>query len=166
MDNSEWYAKLKALHLCKDCKKQDAYTLSGRTYCYECAEKRRIKQAQDRKNPDKLAKTREASMKYKEKCRQEGRCTCCGKPVGSGRRLCPTCLEKNRRWWKQYRGLNPRKLGVICWQCNKNPCVDGHKLCADCYAKQLKIARENLKNVDRENHPWREQNLKLSPKSE
>lgn len=37
MTNAEWRKRLKAAHLCRECKKQDAYTLGGRTYCAECA---------------------------------------------------------------------------------------------------------------------------------
>lgn len=33
------YALLKRLHLCIQCKAQDAYTLAGRARCYECTEK-------------------------------------------------------------------------------------------------------------------------------
>ena len=39
MTESEYRAKLKANHICRDCKQTDAYTLAGRTYCAECAEK-------------------------------------------------------------------------------------------------------------------------------
>lgn len=162
MNKSEWDAKLKEFHLCHDCKKQDAYTLAGRTYCYECAEKQRIKKEQDRKDPCKLAKMRAASAKHKEKYQQEGRCTRCGKRLEHESRLCGACAEKERRVTKKSKGLPPRLLGIMCWQCNKKPCADGHKLCADCYEKKVKVALQNLGRVDRENHPWR----KLSLKSE
>lgn len=166
MDRSEWYAKLKELHLCHDCKKKDAYTMAGRYYCADCSEKRRMyikaRRADTVKRQSELQKQHERI----EKLKQDHKCIWCGKAVYNGKRLCPTCGEKSRRWWKQYRGLNPRELGVICWQCNKNPCADGHKLCAECYEKQSKIARENLKNVDMENHQWREENRKLYLKSE
>ena len=166
MERSDWYAKLKALHLCRDCKKQDAYTLAGHTYCEECTEKHRIYNQKRREDPAKHENDLRKQRERIEKRKKEHECIQCNKQAANGKRLCPTCSEKSRRWWKQYRGLNPRELGVICWQCNKNPCADGHKLCAECYEKQSKIARENLKNVDRENHPWREKNRKLSPKSE
>ena len=39
MTESEYREKLKANHICRDCKQTDAYTLAGRTYCAECAEK-------------------------------------------------------------------------------------------------------------------------------
>lgn len=56
MERSEWYAKLKEFHLCRDCKKQDAYTLAGHTRCYECVEKGRIRRARNRKDPEKAKK--------------------------------------------------------------------------------------------------------------
>ena len=28
----------KRAHVCRDCGKQDAYTLAGRTFCYDCTE--------------------------------------------------------------------------------------------------------------------------------
>lgn len=166
MERSEWYAKLKEFHLCRDCKKQDAYTLAGHTRCYECAEKDRIRHACDRKDHDGLIKMRAASVRYKQKCISEGRCVHCGKFLGTGKRLCAICAEKQRQASKKSKGLPPRLPGIMCWQCNKKPCADGHQVCADCYEKKVKVALQNLERVDKENHPWRQRNRKLSPKSE
>lgn len=166
MDQSEWYVKLKELHLRRDCKKQDAYTLSGHTRCYECSEKNRIRKVCDRKDPNKAQKMREAAARYKQKCLSEGRCVHCGKFLGTGERLCAICAEKQRQASKKSKGLPPRLHGIMCWQCNKKPCANGHMICEDCYEKKVKIALQNLRRVDKENHPWREQNRKLSPKSE
>ena len=53
MTESEYRAKLKANHICRDCKKTDAYTLAGRTYCAECAEKWQIAKEKKDLNPEK-----------------------------------------------------------------------------------------------------------------
>lgn len=39
MELADYRKLLKKHHICRDCKKQDAYTLAGRTYCAECAQK-------------------------------------------------------------------------------------------------------------------------------
>lgn len=39
MNRNEYNKLLKEHHICPRCKKQDAYTLAGRYYCAECAEK-------------------------------------------------------------------------------------------------------------------------------
>ena len=54
MTTQEWRRKLKAAHLCRDCKKQDAYTLSGRTRCAECAEREAEAQRKRRKEKNIL----------------------------------------------------------------------------------------------------------------
>ena len=53
MTESEYRAKLKANHICRDCKQTDAYTLAGRTYCAECARKWQIAKKKKDRNPEK-----------------------------------------------------------------------------------------------------------------
>lgn len=42
MTESEFRALRKNAHICRDCGKEDAYTIYGRTYCFDCAEKQRL----------------------------------------------------------------------------------------------------------------------------
>ena len=52
MTRVEWYHLLKERHICPSCKRQDAYTLAGRTYCMECAEKMREYHSVHDKDPE------------------------------------------------------------------------------------------------------------------
>ena len=73
MTESEYRAKLKANHICRDCKQTDAYTLAGRTYCAECAEKmaNRKKEKRSEYREEYNAKMAE----YREKLIEENRCS-------------------------------------------------------------------------------------------
>ena len=45
MTQKEFRDLRKKAGVCRDCGKEDAYTMAGRTYCAECAEKDRLRQA-------------------------------------------------------------------------------------------------------------------------
>lgn len=159
MDLAEYRKKLKRAHVCRDCKTQDAYTLAGRTYCFDCAEKQRIAKQNAREDPAKKEKMLLQKREQIERYRAKNKCLRCGKQLHNGERLCGMCQELQRRALRKSRGSVPRFYGVICWQCNKQPCMDGKRLCRSCYEKKVKTACENLKKVDRENHPWRKLSL-------
>lgn len=158
MTDREYRAMLKKNHLCHDCKQQDAYTLAGRTYCYDCAEKQRLAKQKARQDPAKrermLAQKREQVARY----RAENKCVVCGKRLHRGERVCGICAELQRRAVRKSRNSAPRLPGVRCWQCNKAPCMEGKKLCAECYEKKVEVACENLKKAQTKNHPWRKSN--------
>ena len=156
MDVSEWRKLLKKHHFCRDCQKQDAYTLAGRTFCFECAEKMRKAKAEARKDPIKREKMLNAKREQIARYKEQGRCVRCGKQLTNGKRMCPTCYNLQRLALKKSRGSTPRISGVICWQCNKKPCEDGKRLCRECYEKKLPISLENLKKSRTSNHPWKE----------
>lgn len=160
MDDKEYREKLKRAHICPGCKAQDAYTLAGRTYCFDCTEKRRIQRQAAWADPVKKAKMLLQSRERQERYKAENKCLQCGKQLHNGERLCGICREKARRAVRKSRGRTPRNPGVICWQCNKQPCMDGKRLCQSCYEKKVKAVCGNLKKADRENHPWRKLSLK------
>lgn len=72
---------LKKHKLCIDCKKQDAYTLNGKSRCFECSEKGRI---------------RESGFLIPKYDRIEmGLCYMCGSGnVLDGYKVCQNCYEK------------------------------------------------------------------------
>ena len=82
MTLNEYRQKLKENHICRDCKKTDAFTLSGRTYCADCAEKIRLAKAKARQDPEKreimLQQTRDCAKRHEE----NHECKTCGKPLG------------------------------------------------------------------------------------
>ena len=85
--------------MCPKCGKQDAYTLGGRTYCYECAERERVRQGltayidpllfsapkKDRKDYSKIPR---------EQYIERGMCYTCGKPVKPGYKVCESCYDR------------------------------------------------------------------------
>ena len=92
----ERYQWIKENHLCVQCHKQDAYTLSGRVHCFECTQKdKEYRQKSYWKDPekDKIRK-----QKKHDESEQQGICVRCHKrkPI-DGLKMCPTCLAKNRK---------------------------------------------------------------------
>ena len=112
MTESEYRAKLKANHICRDCKQTDAYTLAGRTYCADCAEKMANRQRE--KRSEHREEYRAKSAEYRKKLIEEKRCSRCGKKVSDGgeRKRCIECLTYLRRKAEERRrekGQNGRK---------------------------------------------------------
>ena len=150
----EYRKWLKEHHFCRDCQKQDAYTLAGRTYFFDCAEKGRIKKENARKDPIKKEKMLKQKRDQITRYINENRCVRCGMQLNNGKRMCSVCYELQRRASRKRKGNTPRMRGIICWQCNKQPCMEGYGLCKDCYEKKIPISLQNLEK-SRENHPWR-----------
>lgn len=121
---------------CKRCGKQDAYTLTGRSYCFECEEKNKLWRSQNYK------KYGNKSMKGRyEKLKSKGLCVDCGKRSAEPNRTrCKRCLVKNNSSAKKTQGKQPR-LDENCWLCNQRPPIENTKLCAVCLPK----ARERIK---------------------
>ena len=155
----EWRRMLKEHHICRSCKRQDAYTLNGRTYCAECAGKGAEKQRNWReKHPGANAAAVKRSF---EKRVAEGRCKYCGDPLpDDGYKSCPTCRARMRKLNAEYRaakGVNqPRGGNGYCWQCNRRPAQEGFRLCRECRDMKLGIlAKINGKPHDNADHVWR-----------
>lgn len=158
------YYWLKAHHRCTRCKKQDAYTLNGKTYCYECTEKR--------KEEYQLKKQKHAEWwkNYTSNLIDKGLCPRCRKPTDRQGKICTECLAKRRvqtkakdierRRKKQIENnINfPRGENGFCYLCNKRPAMDGRRLCSECYDKLCANAAKGREHIDYQNHFWREDN--------
>lgn len=105
----ERYHYLKSQNRCVDCTKQDAYTLSGRTHCAECAERRSAYKKAYREDPEKrerISKQVKQGMKrMHDKRIAEHRCTCCGRNLAfdDTHRACDMCRAKDRNWKRKVR---------------------------------------------------------------
>ena len=136
MTTAEWRKRLKEAHLCRDCKKQDAYTLGGRTRCAECAARHAAYNRKSReRNPEKV---REQNRAKYQRMKQAHKCTNCGRPV-NGRTICKVCSTRHNNAERQRaieRGMNwPRGEHGYCWLCNKAKAVEGKRLCPECMIK-------------------------------
>lgn len=132
-----WY---KSHGICVGCKTE--YAEAGKTLCFDCLEKARIKQAEYRKkNVDKIRKqARERDKKLKEL----GLCRC-GRPVEKGKVLCRECANKNnrRKCEKQHKEGKFYAEGIraelgICRRCQEKV-VDGYSYCQKHLEEQRKI---------------------------
>lgn len=131
---------------CVICKKQDAYTLSGRQLCYECCEKAAIKRRKAAVNDENFYKKQYAHKKLiREERTGLGLCADCGKrPIESGD-LCLFCRAKkrayDREYYHKYRKVPNEPLSEeICVKCKKHPRAFGTKLCANCYEQICRAA--------------------------
>lgn len=141
-DNRFLYDKRKKLHICTKCEKQDAYTLIGKSRCYECTRKRN---EQSRKNYDDTERKKLANRRAELRNNriQNKQCTRCGKTLSENqtKKMCETCLARSRAKNAKYRLENrvmPRFLfdGVQrCIKCGKEQVADGYKVCNDCLEK-------------------------------
>lgn len=144
---------LKRTTRCISCSKRDAYTIAGRSYCFDCAKKylkiNAIYRESHREDINKKNRT------IRKERKESGLCVDCGKelPKNSSFTRCDICKAKRRSQKKKYdlkKGVNyPRGGNGICWTCNKEPAMEGKKLCETCYQRQLKILEEgpNRKKV-------------------
>lgn len=141
MTLAEYRARLKAAHLCRDCKQQDAYTLGGRTYCADCAEKYAARKREFR--IANKARVRESWQRSKAKRIERGVCIYCGRHKPKpGNLVCNICNSKAQAKQREKRiaeGMNwPRGANGYCWQCNKRKAVDGKRLCQECIDMKMK----------------------------
>ena len=89
---TERAAYFKIIKRCPRCGKQDSYTITGHSLCYECTEKNR---EYAKKHYHKYGNN---GMKERyEKLKQDGICVDCGKrPAKENRIRCSQCLQKNK----------------------------------------------------------------------
>ena len=156
----EWRRMQKAAHICRQCGETDAYTLMGRTYCAQCAEKNAAAKQNER---DRKPGTNAQNVrKCREKRRAEGRCDRCGKPKSDdGYVLCGRCRGITRKQARERRienGVNfPRGANGYCWQCNKRMAATGYKLCEECLAAKRRVCADlNGRPRENQNHVWRQ----------
>lgn len=147
----------KRLHICVQCYKQDAYTLVGRTLCADCAAKDAARHRQKYSLKEEAEKRKEERRLKRQRHIENHECTECGKklPQNYTYRLCARCRGRKRRRWKK---KDMRGVDGMCSRCGKELCMEGKRLCAKCYEKQLPIAQKGLAAIDMVNHPWRRPN--------
>lgn len=141
---------LKIVHRCRECKKIDAYTMIGRTFCADCVA-RNTELKREKYNSEKC---KEIQKKIREQRKSEHKCVYCGKKLKDGYAFatCDLCREKQRER-KRIRDAKknnnyPRGGNGICWQCNKEPCIDGKHLCQSCYDNKMKII-DKMNDINR-----------------
>lgn len=124
-------------HLCRDCGRQDARTLNGYSYCYECGEKRReYARVWREKHRDEVnARRQERRAQRKD----DGLCTHCGRK-SDGRVLCARCRAKDAQRFQ--RSYEHKRVGNVCFQCCKGEPLPGKKLCRECYEKNMVTLRK------------------------
>lgn len=132
---------LKRVNRCIKCQKQDGYTLAGRSYCFECAAKmNKLNSVYRERDKEKINKKNTVQRDY---WRKNGMCTHCGKILPPNYKYlhCVVCRARKRNTQRKRRigtDVNyPRGSNGICWQCNKEPVMEGSKLCKDCYSKRM-----------------------------
>lgn len=76
----------------------------------------------------------EIARRYRAKCKKEGRCTECGKPLSDHTYLrCESCRNKHKEIVKRSREYY-RRIG-ICPYCHKEHLYNGERMCVECKAK-------------------------------
>ena len=168
MTVKEFRQKRKKAGVCRDCGKVDAYTMSGRTYCYECAEKGAEKKRLARQNPEKRERMLEQHRQMQLRYEQAHKCKLCGKPLPEDYKYkrCVNCRAKQARAVRRSResryGIIPdRREEGQCFMCNKQPAVEGKRMCKACYEQRLPIALANLEKTRGTKYPWRTHRLNL-----
>lgn len=152
MNSTERYDYFKLQKRCTKCQKQDAYTLNGRAYCYECTQRNAENARQWReKNREKH---KEYLNEYRKKLREARICYNCGKrPAEDGHKRCAVCRHKNneqkRRKYNSY--IDP----AMCVRCHKQPKFADFELCEKCYMDSLKGSAAADAVRDNRDHPWR-----------
>ncbi len=139
----EWY---KAHGICVVCGHRDA--VGKMTMCAECLYK--ANEATHKwasKNPGYW---RKAQKKRRQRLLEEGKCTKCGRENDNpGRKYCRACALKYRQY---YAGTHVRKVkpGGVCRWCDR-PVLEGHKLCAEHYARAVQSMAQARSKAPRGN---------------
>lgn len=112
--------------------------MNGHSLCADCMEKdAEYKRKLRAKNPYKYS---DEQKKIRDRRKKEGRCTRCGRelPYQYSFKTCPICRIETRNRLRNIRANTDKNIhghNGICWTCNKNPAIDGKKMCEDCYSK-------------------------------
>lgn len=139
------------LNRCGGCGRQDAFTMSGRARCADCAEVQRRASKKIREATSEELKRKKAEH-YKT-LKEEHRCVKCGKALSPAwdKVICQRCNAKAKQRYLSNRvirpGHEPHALFSelhpdICTRCRKRPRYQHHKLCEFCYQDQLAIAKK------------------------
>ena len=147
MTDKEFYAKRKKAGVCVRCGREDAYTMNGRSYCAECAERAARNQLRRKEDPAVRSEINERYKLMRERRKLSGLCPRCGKPNSEDFVLCARCRAKSRkakersRRDKGIRSMEERMLGDSCYVCG-GPVIPGLKVCKEHYAHMIDMNRK------------------------
>lgn len=151
MSTHGFYYERKRLHMCVWCGKQDARTLIGKIYCFDCLEKKNAQEKKWFSDPEHIEALRANQRERYRSLKEQGICVCCKKRKAEpGRVSCKYCLAKNRRRMKHKsrdatrRNKREEIAKGNCAVCFA-PAVPGYKLCEkhlETIRKASKIAGE------------------------
>lgn len=139
--------------VCRDCGQEDAYTMNGRTYCFDCAEKQRLHKAELRRDVNERLKQSEIQKQVRQKRKEQGLCTRCGKVNNTTYSTCDYCrnsMRENRKRKLMLQGnrtWEERTSGDTCFFCGEKT-VEGKKLCKNCMAKRINTLIEANPNMN------------------
>jgi len=159
------------------CHGQDAYTLAGRAYCAECAERHHAYEKKYRSGPGGAKQLEKKKLRTAER-RERHLCTYCGAalPDGSPFVRCDKCRAMSRNAKRKqterrtgFRTGEARMRWVygLCAKCGR-PVADGvnHRgeplrLCPTCYAAALRAQRmaTAASQSRKEARPWIRDNV-------
>lgn len=134
--NDKYKKKCIAQNRCKRCGKQDAYTLTGKTHCYECTQKiSEYHKKYENENKEKIA---ERKKKRHQELIDKGICTQCRKrPAREGKTQCEICALKKKA--RDYKKTHSKwRDPDLCSRCHKNEKFKEFELCETCYNNALK----------------------------
>ena len=152
------YYWLKQGHFCTKCRKQDAYTLNGRSLCYECSVKDAKRHRDKRISNNK--EVRKHDREHRNSLIEKGICPKCkSRPLTKGYKSCAYCRAKIRKQNHKHnlkKGCIPREMKYsldLCVTCGKP--LDGQikvngepsHLCSKCYQKASKHCSDGAKTM-------------------
>ena len=137
---------LHSIGVCVRCKNKDAYTMTGRWYCAECAEIEKNRQRIYReKNKDKI---NSQHKKYIDSKIASGKCRDCSRPAYKDFTFCKYHLSKRRNDKRKF-----KEEGKCIW-CD-NFVIEGYHYCEKCLERKREIIANN-RTSNFLNHPWKE----------
>lgn len=145
--------------VCVRCGTQDARTLIGKYYCFDCLEshRERCKKSYQKNRDDVNAKN---IQRIKER-KSLGLCVCCGaKKENFSRTKCHKCEAIDRMRAKKRRiiaGVLSReeaRQSGICYLCLKKSAVSGRTLCEDCLETARRTAENARSRRQKSNWGW------------
>ena len=157
------YEFLKSRGICTKCGKRKA--VNNVTYCEYCLEKDVIKNAKYReKNKEILRQKNKERMKsLRDRRKQKGECTDCGKklnPLLDGKNTvkCKTCKAFHKNYMAKRRSIVEKEIIAkeerinigMCLYCSSRA-IEGKKLCKEHY----NVVLNNLSKTDKIIHIWK-----------